>query len=394
MNLRPVHDLLRARVGLDPESLGPGAVASAVAERVTATGAADYLALLLPPSSAEFDELIERVVVPESWFFRGPGLFRALADTVRTAAARPFRALSAPCAAGEEPYSLAIALAEAGIPAVAVTIDGVDISRRNLERARVGVYSDFAFRELPESVRDRYFRPVPGGWTLDAKVRGAVSFRRGNLAADDFLAGESPYDLILCRNVLIYLTPAARERCLDHLGRLLKPGGLLAVGHAEPQLLRPRGYQPAGDDGLFLFRSGVPAMPPPFLPLPTVPIVSRPWPAPRTPPAPAPRPAAPTPAPEALVRARVRADAGAIDEALALCRSALAAAPSADGFSLLGVLLQAKGETEAAAGAFRKALYLSPDHPEALLHALALSGGAARSEHLRRRIERREGDQP
>src|SRR5262245_43492558 len=125
MNLAPVTDLLRARIGLEPEALGATALANAVATRmqtVAVSNPADYTGLL-QRDPCEFQTLVELLVVPESWFLRGGEAFaylaRQVADRIALRPAICYRILSVPCSTGEEPYSLVIALVEAGVPSQA-----------------------------------------------------------------------------------------------------------------------------------------------------------------------------------------------------------------------------------------------------------------------------------
>jgi chemotaxis protein methyltransferase WspC len=402
MNLTPVADLLATRIGLDPTSLGPTVLPAAVADGMRALGLTDPAAYAgaLANHSEAFDALADRLVVSETWFFRGGSLFAELARLVAAAlpelAGRPFRALSLPCSSGEEPYSLAIALLEAGLPEERWTMDGIDLSARLIEAARRGEYREFSFRQTDPALRERYFRPAGDRWELSGRVRGLVRFRVGNLLAPTLAADvDGLYDLVLCRNLLIYLTPPARQQALAALERLLTPGGLLGVGHAEPQLLAGRPFRRVGAESLFLFRRSpmqnaecgvrnekakrgmgnkecgttrAPSLPPPeFLTLHSE-------------------------GEGVLARARRLADAGRLDEALAECQSHLkGAGPSADAYSLLGVLQQARGDVGAAAASFRKALYLAPDHREALTHAMLLSalrGDAVQASVLRERLRR------
>jgi chemotaxis protein methyltransferase WspC len=410
MSLVAVLDLLRARTGLDPEALGPAAVAAAVAARMRALGLTDLTAYAAQAGGAEFDALVDEVVVPETWFFRGgAGLFAHLARHVAgVVAARPaehpVRILSAPCSSGEEPYSLAIALTEAQVPAPRWTIDALDISQRSLERAARGRYGASAFRETEPRLRERYFRPGEGGWEVVPALRAAVRCRRGNLIEPAALAGEGRFDLVFCRNLLIYMHPTAREQVLAALDRLLTTDGLLCTGHAEPLSLLDRRFRPTGSPEFFLYeRAGASS--------PLAPVgrgegsgargrfrFAKRKPDPLTPNSSPPQTGArgeegPLP-PQTGTRgeeARRLADAGRLDEALAVCRAHLATGPSPDLYSLLGVIHHARHERAEAAGCFRKALYLAPAHAEALTHLMLLcaeDGDSAAAALLRRRLER------
>jgi chemotaxis protein methyltransferase WspC len=439
MSLDTVLDLLRARIGLDPDSLGPAAFRAAVAARMRDLGLTDpaaYAGVVLA-GGEECDALADEIVVPETWFFRGGAkLFADLARHLRdTLAAEPpdrtFRALSVPCSTGEEPYSLAIALTEAGIPPGRWTIDGIDLSRRSLERAGRGWYRESAFREGEPRHRHPYFRPVEGGWEIVPSLRGAVRFRRGNLVEPRALADEGPFDLVMCRNLLIYLHPAARAQVLATLDRLLAPCGLLCTGHAEPLSLLDRRFRPTGPPGFFLYRRDdggsaqcpglapgrlTPASTPERLVSVDAPGLPRgdsrsglPGPGSNNREAPRACPGAPNvggnlPPVETnvtnpgaspghpLAEARTLADAGKLDEALASCRAHLGAAgPSAELYSLLGAIHHARHERAEAANCFRKALYLDPAHAGALTHLMLLSeedGDTAAADRLRRRLAR------
>lgn len=208
----------------------------------------------------------------------------------------------------------------------------------------------------------------------------------------------SSYDLVLCRNLLIYLTPAARRQAVATLERVLRPGGLLAVGPAEPQALDGRPFRRDGTEPYFLFRYEPVEMGILQTPKADQPAASpKPRQSPtRRPPA-EPASAVPRPSNEPIVsetpldRARRFADAGRLDDAL---REAAKAGPSADAFSLVGVVEQARGDRPAAAAAFRKALYLDPDHREALTYSMLIAdhdGDAGRAAVLRQRLARAGG---
>ena len=201
------------------------------------------------------------MVVSETWFLRGGELFAYLAEHARTTLRGRgpngvFRALSVPCSTGEEPYSLAIALADLGLSPARFRIDGVDISPRAINQARRGVFGQLSFRQTPPEVRHRHFRPVEGGWEIDPFLRSCVRFSSGNLLDPSFRGLERPYDLIFCRNLFIYLHPAAREQGLAVLTRLLAPQGLLCLGHAESLDPEDGRFERVGPDGFFLYRRG------------------------------------------------------------------------------------------------------------------------------------------
>ena len=163
--------------------------------------------------------------------------------------------LSIPCAAGEEPYSIAIALLELGLAPSRFLVHGVDISGRRLDQARRGVYSANALRMSQASFRDRYFRTMPQGFELEETIRDRVTFFRASILAPT-LEGEPPYDAVFCRNLLIYLHEASRTMAMAVLDRLLARDGLLFIGHAD-RLSGTQGmprFLPVGDAGAFAYR--------------------------------------------------------------------------------------------------------------------------------------------
>ena len=257
-----------------------------------------------------------------------------------------------------------MALAEIKVPSGLWTIDGLDVSRRGLEKARRGWYRESSFRETSPRLWQQYFRRVEDGWEIDAALRAVVRFSIGNLVDSHLLAGAEPFDLILCRNLLIYHHPAAREQSLATLDRLLAPQGLLAMGHAEPLSLVERRFQPFGPSGCFLFRRAEPpgSKPPPLRDGNGTPQALALSPSPFSPlkqeldeedrhrleKRSGPKPekeftkvATPTPGsePDPLAQARGQADSGLLEEALASCQAHLAgAAHSADLYALMGVI--------------------------------------------------------
>ncbi|WP_082408718.1 CheR family methyltransferase [Verrucomicrobium spinosum] len=244
-----ITNLLKESIGVDAATMGKSVVTNAVRQRMAACGLQETGAYwnLLRRSDEELAQLVELVVVPETWFFRDPAAYAALVHHVRQewGPAHPtgrLRVLSAPCSTGEEPYTIAMALLDAGLPAMRFQIDAIDISERALARARRAVYGRNAFRGSDVGFRERYFREEQGLHRLTPLVRECVDFRQANLVSDDPLPGAGSYDAIFCRNVLIYFDAPTQERVIRALDRLLAPEGLLFVGPAETFLTRSAGF--------------------------------------------------------------------------------------------------------------------------------------------------------
>jgi chemotaxis protein methyltransferase WspC len=401
-----VERRLAERIGLDPATVGRGLIARALHARMCSLGEAsvERYARRLDGSEEELQALIEEVVIPESWFFRDDRPFALFREHVRDGwlgnpPRPPLRVLSLPCAAGEEPYSVALALLDLGLPPARFRIDAVDVSAQALERARRGVYSANAFRGADVSFRARHFHEQPGGFELDPSARQLVRFTRGNLLDPGLLKGEPPYDVILCRNLLIYLDEPARRRALDTIDRLLARDGLLFVGHAERLGSAETRFEPVGHKGCFAYRRAEARATPVKPAARTAPTPARPKPAARTaPPAkpaahvPPPAPAAPQPAAPLLEQAAALAGEGKNDQAAALCERALReGGPDPRALFLLGMIRQSQGDLARAEESLRKVVYLDPRHDEALL-ALALiaqrRGDRAAADGFRRRAER------
>ncbi|WP_454056453.1 CheR family methyltransferase [Cupriavidus sp. Marseille-Q8015] len=280
-----IEALLKERIGLDAETIGGGAIARAVRDRALAVGARDTAAYwnLLHAAPDELQALIEAVIVPETWFFRHRGALLALARVAaqrvfgapgmvpHTPGPHPFgphplgthagtggdppllRILSVPCSTGEEPYSIAMALLDVGIPAARFRVDAVDISARSLERARIGHYGSNAFRGRPLDFRDRHFVPAPAGYQLSEAVRAQVRLLRGNLMDPLLLANEPPYHFVFCRNLLIYFDADTQRRAVRTLQRLTRTDGMIFVGPAEASLLTREGLSGTGVPLAFAF---------------------------------------------------------------------------------------------------------------------------------------------
>ncbi|HDR8867150.1 TPA: protein-glutamate O-methyltransferase CheR, partial [Burkholderia territorii] len=256
--------LLR-ETGIDPDSLGNDFLSRALTERVHALQgdgerlpsaarppvtpeALDAYWQQLNASADERRALIELFVVPETWFFRDREAFATLArlaaERLAAMPGRVIRVLSAPCSTGEEPYSAAMALLDAGLDPASFTIDAIDLSARAIEQARVGCYGRNAFRGTATEFRGRYFTPVADGWLLDERVRACVQFRQANLVEPGTDTGIR-YDFVFCRNVLIYFDRDAQDRVVEWLESSLADDGMLFVGPAETGVAMRHGMRSA-----------------------------------------------------------------------------------------------------------------------------------------------------
>jgi chemotaxis protein methyltransferase WspC len=398
------ENLLKEMMGLDSASVGGASIERAVRLRMARVGLdqrEDYWQQLRS-SKAELQQLIEAVVVPETWFFRDPEAFAALvrlavAELQPSAPANVLRLLSIPCSTGEEPYSIVMALLDGGFSPEQIQVDAVDISARALFQAKHGVYGSNSFRGQNLVFRDRYFRPTVNGYAMAASVLDKVNFRQGNLLADDLHLDERPYDVVFCRNVLIYFDRATQERTMRRLGSFLVPSGFLFVGPAEAFLASCNGFVSVNQAMSFAFRRNpakgltpsVASLPAPVKPLKTK---LRPG---------GQRPAkaevlvsvaALAPRLDDLRTASGLADAGRLQEASEVCESHLRQhGPSAEAYYLLSLVRDAMGNWQEAAEYYRKTLYLEPDHVEALMHLALLTenqGDIAAAGRLRERARR------
>lgn len=245
-DLERFRELVATRFGLQYEDAKLDHLADVLRQRLDATGATHartYVEQLASPlRSGERQALAEQLTVNETFFFRNADNFRALTGHVlperlrARGQARTLRILSAGCASGEEPYSLAMMVREA-LPDLHrwdVKIVGVDLNPSMLTRATEGRYSPWSLRATTDEMRLRYFRPEGKDFILAPEVRAMVDFEEGNLAEDHAVLWQREhYDLIFCRNVVMYFTPAVMRAVLGRAGQALLPGGFLFLGHAE-----------------------------------------------------------------------------------------------------------------------------------------------------------------
>lgn len=236
-------ELLSRRTGLVFPEPRRRALADGMGKALGRAGEVDAYLTRLATETALFDELVAQVTVGETYFFREPEQIATLRDRLLPdlglhLRGRPLRVWSAGCASGEEPYTVAILALEAGLGA-RVHILATDLSRAALARAQRARYTRWSLRATPDEARARYFRESQGEFELLPAVRELVEFGYHNLAADAYPSlcnGIWGMDLILCRNVLIYLDAATIARVAQQLLATLTPDGWLVLGASDPPL--------------------------------------------------------------------------------------------------------------------------------------------------------------
>ena len=297
-----------------------------------------------PTTGPDWRTLISELTVRESYFFRERAALEQVLGALVAERRRQRRLTlwSAGCAAGEEPYTLAMLLAGlvGDLDEWDVTILATDVDAAALEAARRGVYGEWALRETPAWVRRQHFRPAgPRRYELSRQIRAAVSFAPLNLATDGY---PGSLDMIVCRNVLMYFTDAARERTVERLNAALAPGGRLVLS-----------------------------------PLDASPVAPSDAPAPR-------RAARAAAAPRcrgstrSCGRARRPIAGGSTPRGHCACRRCASGPLDADAHLLLAAVEEERGDLDAAIWALRRAIYSAPERPVAhfRLGGLLLRTGA------------------
>ena len=231
--------ILREQVGVDFAEYKGQTFDRRLARRMAlrrADGPEDYLALL-ERDSGEVRALYEDILIHVTSFFRDPEVFEALESEILPAIVKqkssgaPIRMWVAGCSTGEEVYSLGISLLEVlGDSSTPVQIFGSDLSAGTIAKARAGIYSDAALREISEERRKRYFVKTDRGYRINEMVRDLCLFVQHDLARD---APFAKLDLVSCRNVLIYFDKALQTRILPTFHHALNQPGYLLLGRTE-----------------------------------------------------------------------------------------------------------------------------------------------------------------
>ncbi len=264
--LDALTELVGVRYGLKLDPLSAETLEHRLSDRIAATSTGDlahYLKLLekTAPGAGEWENLLDVITVHETYFFRDESQMEAIRKETLPRLAelreneRRLRILSAGCSTGEEAYSLAILLRESHLfEGWDLAIHGTDLSPRCVRVAKEGSYRASAFR-LPNPAPHAFVK-VGDRMKVAAPAAALCEFRRHNLLEPMSLVPAGSYDLILCRNVMLYFREDARPRLVGHLARYLKDDGWLFLGHAETLPKEEKQLVPVFIGGALAYRRG------------------------------------------------------------------------------------------------------------------------------------------
>jgi len=393
--LHQIKSLLSEQTGLRILDENINTLACLAQDRMKAfklSSLADYYQLLShidhPELAGEHEFFSRGLTTGETYFFRDQGQMKVLSQSIlpelieRNRGQRSLRFWSAGCSTGEEAYSLAILLDElpTDLSDWRISILGTDINREALAKAQQATYSEWSFRQVDRQRQQRYFRLHWNRWELDPRIRRQVRFRPFNLVTEMFpeIGGDiDRVDLILCRNVFIYLEPGKVKQIADKMTAALVEGGYLMTGHSELYAhhlggLRTRVYP---DSIVYQKKPHLTRLPHPS-------IHDQPEPVPlknnddeHTPPAKQAAFGYPNPTVPVTAQATVTmqdawtfANQGRPEQALSCCEILMAKSPlDHNPYYLTALLAQEQGNTEKAKTLLKKVIYLAPEFISAYL---------------------------
>lgn len=388
MSRKLIAEQLKKSMGLHSPTVGMMTVSSAIDRRMRAReydADEKYLAEIRS-NPTEMKELIEAVLIPETWFFRESEPYEYVLKYIEQSRNKHVvNILSLPCSTGEEPYSIAMLLMDNNISVDAFRIDAVDIGENNISKAKKGQYRQNSFRTENIRFKEKYFDEENKLFNLAGFVKNKVNFYCQNALNDSFNLGITRYDIVFCRNLLIYFDSPTQRKMFSIINRLLKPDGMLILGNAETIQYSGGIFVPAVNAKSYVYvkesnlekslphhqkkrRHQSPAYKPktkaavtrtrPFIkktkmvgeptaPLETTNKVDN----------------------ADLDKAFSLANEGRLDEALTICNDYINKnIDSPKAYYLIGVIYDTRGDIDKANKSLHKALYLDPYNIEALIH--------------------------
>ncbi|MFB5661671.1 CheR family methyltransferase [Alteribacillus sp. HJP-4] len=208
----------------------------------------DFLHNGLLKNEIVLSDFLERMTINVSEFYRNPKRWEVLNKKIfpKLISRSPrLNIWSAACSTGEEPYTASIIAAEHFLSHHRIL--ATDIDNVILKRAKAGLYTERSLKEMPKEYIEKYFVKESPGYRIKDNIKSAVTFKKHNLLADQY---EKQFDLIICRNVLIYFTETAKEEVFHNFSSSLKPGGILFVGSTE-QIFNPAQFGLTSADTFF-----------------------------------------------------------------------------------------------------------------------------------------------
>ena len=259
-----LRDLIHERAGLYYTDDRCGQMLDRLAPLVIERGFASYLDYYYllkydDSNAAEWGRVMDVLSTPETYFWREVDQIHALVDRIvpefaASHGAQPLRIWSIPCAGGEEPLSIAMALHHAGwFERLPIVIEGSDASPAAIERAREGCYRERAFRNLPASLRERYFVQNGAGWRISPELHGRVQWSIVNMAAEADVRAHAGASVVFCRNLFIYFSERAIARVVSTLAQGMPSGGHLFVGASESLLKVTSEFELTEIGGAFVY---------------------------------------------------------------------------------------------------------------------------------------------
>lgn len=258
-----LRDLVHERTGIFFEDSRIDLMLEKLEPRAVARGCKSFLYYYYilkydDAGAGEWRRVMDVFSVQETYFWRELDQIQAVANQIVPAwfkaNSRPLRIWSAACATGEEPYSLVIALREAGLGHLPIEVLASDASELALEKARRHTYRERSFRSLPQSLRAKYFQVQGDTYVLDPEIASRVTFHWANLLDLAAFPEASAVDVIFCRNVFIYFSPAAISRVAEVFAERLPPGGPLFIGASESLLKLTNRFSLEEIGGAFVYR--------------------------------------------------------------------------------------------------------------------------------------------
>lgn len=244
-DFRKFREYFYRKTGIQFEASKRYFVDKRLVERIEATDSETFrsyfMMLRFEADGHELQELVNLMTVNETYFFREEYQFQCLVNSIlgeitsRKKDDSPIRIWSIPSSSGEEAYSIVIYLLEywPGIAKWDVEIISSDIDTDIIARARQGHFSDRSIQHLPPALLKKYFKPHAGGYQISKDLRDSVEFTRVNLSEAAEVRAYREFDVIFCRNLLIYFDDRSRQQAVETFFDALNPGGFVCLGHSE-----------------------------------------------------------------------------------------------------------------------------------------------------------------